>query len=176
MTQSMRLLGIILVAGLLLASPSLAKKAIVTDLDQTLGSYTVCYKIFGVSLYCPKPYTNSPQVFRDFAANGYSVLYLSCKVSWQQSSQQTWLTTYQFPAGVNLAIGGLFGCTDTVKQKCDTIKSYTAQGWEFHFGFSEAQSNMDAYKCAGVHHPTQVANSNWWTTVSYRSLEAGHTI
>ncbi len=156
------------------ASPAeAAQKAIVTDLDLTLGLYTVCSSSW--NCWLNPPYIGAKADLKAFANNGYSVLYLSCKSSSQSAQQKTWLNYWGFPAGDSLAIGGLLGCSDTVKQKCDVIKQYQAKGWVFHFGFSEEDSNMQAYRCAGVHHPTKVTSPFWWTTVSYSSLEAGHT-
>lgn len=87
---------------------------------------------------------------RMFADKGYTIIYLSTRVSWFSANIPGWLKDNGFPAG-SLHVAQ----TDEDRNRPDAyktrmLKDFMAHGWRVRFAYGDSSTDFSAYAATGI--------------------------
>jgi len=122
-------------------APPAKAKAVVFDVDGTLTPSVSA--VFEVR-------KDAAEAVRAYAAKGYTIVYLSTRVSWLSGGVPHWLIENGFPEGsVHVAQ------TRTERNQPDVykttvLKAYVAHGWSLQYAYGDSSTDLAAYAAAGI--------------------------
>jgi phosphatidate phosphatase PAH1 len=139
------------------------RAAVVTDIDETLTtSDREWYTQLVIPTHDPEMRPDGDEVMWTYVSKGYRVIYVTARgealrlLDGRSGREATedWLAEHDFPFtsdGVFLA-GGLGAVSDgaATSYKTQVLEDLIAHGFEIHFAYGNADSDIAAYEAAGI--------------------------
>lgn len=127
--------------------------AMLTDIDATLttADSEMMFQMFNDLSHIPPKIEDSDAMCLGWDEKGYLMLYLTARPHDYSSWTRTWLREEGYPFGPVQTAPGLVNGSSAAAYKGDFVSRILDEvGWEIHFGFGNAESDVDGYTAGGL--------------------------
>lgn len=143
---------------------------ILTDIDATLttADSEMTYQMFNDLEHVPPKIEDSDLLCQTWAEKGYMMLYLTARPDEYGAWTRIWLREEGYPFGpMETATGFVNGSSAATYKAAFTARILDDLGWVIHFGYGNAESDVDGYTAGGL--PAELIY-----TVNEAALDGGY--